>query len=83
MKFDCALSFCLIFSVLSQVRREAESFPTAQIEPLNTISFLYVTILQSALSDIVKNNAIAFRWPTATVACPAGRSMLGGGGRCV
>lgn len=34
------------------------------------------------VSDVVRAEATAFRWPVATVSCPAGKSMMAGGGVC-
>lgn len=31
---------------------------------------------------MVKNYAIAVRWPTAVATCPPGKVLLGGGGNC-
>ncbi len=30
----------------------------------------------------VNNSAVAWRWPSVTVACPAGTKLVGGGGSC-
>lgn len=35
------------------------------------------------MGDVLRGSAIAFRFPAATVSCPAGKKMVGGGGRCI
>lgn len=32
---------------------------------------------------MVQNEATAWRWPLARASCPAGKKMVGGGGRCL
>lgn len=31
---------------------------------------------------MIKGYAIALRWPSATVSCPPGKVLMGGGGNC-
>lgn len=33
--------------------------------------------------EMVVNSVTARRWPTATVNCPAGMKLTGGGGKCI
>lgn len=35
------------------------------------------------MGEIVKGTATAHRQPVATVSCPSGKRMTGGGGRCL
>lgn len=35
------------------------------------------------MCDIVKGTASGWRFPTATVGCPYGKTLRGGGGRCI
>lgn len=34
------------------------------------------------MSELVRADHIAFRWPSVTVSCPPGKRMLSGGGNC-
>lgn len=34
------------------------------------------------MSEIVRNYATSYRWPSAVASCPAGKKMMGGGGLC-
>lgn len=38
--------------------------------------------IQSTTGEIIRNYAIAFRWPSAIAACPAGKFATGGGANC-
>lgn len=34
------------------------------------------------MGDLIKAENTAHRWPSATVSCPSGKKMYGGGGNC-
>lgn len=70
--------FCSIFLEFSF----SDFFKSIQIR----INFEFNSIIsfnkKNVLCDLVRAEATAFRWPTATVSCPAGKRMLAGGGSC-
>ncbi|XP_031631882.1 uncharacterized protein LOC116346115 [Contarinia nasturtii] len=50
---------------------------------MSALLLIYFALASEKIAcDIIKAEAVAFRWPVATARCPDGTKLLGGGGNC-